>query len=104
MNFRHWLDAIYDQVLGKPTDPDAELLRRLTRTITREVNAIDDLFAKYEIDARIDRNAVTASDTGGFVRYRVQNSSKVSKLTSLEDDIAQLVSELRDDDVTVKIR
>lgn len=104
MNIRHWLDTLYDQWFNQPVDPDADLLRRLTRIITREVNAIDDLFAKYDVDAHIDRRTVMASDTGGVVRYRVINSAKVAKLTSLEDDIAKIISELRDEDVEVRIR
>lgn len=104
MQIKQWFQAIYDQLFNQPADPDAELISRLTRILTREINAIDDLFIKYEVDARIDRADVAVSDTGGFVRYKVINSAKVSKLTSLEDDISQIVSELRNDDVRVKIR
>jgi DNA segregation ATPase FtsK/SpoIIIE, S-DNA-T family len=89
---------------GAPWPTENERQRQITRLLTREVNAIDDLFLKYAVDARIDRQNVTASDTGGFVRYRIRNSAKVSKLTSLEDDLAQLISELRDEDVRVRIR
>lgn len=104
MNFKYWMDAIYDQLFNQPVDHDAELMRKLTRLITREVNAIDDLFIKYEVDARIDRRCVVASDTGGFVRYKVLNTGKVSKLTTLNDDLSMLISELRDEDVTVRVR
>jgi len=104
MNILHWLDSLYDSLFYKQPDPEAELLRRLTRIATREANAIDDLFLKHEVEARIDRKNVVASDTGGFIRYKVQNGSRVSKLTGLEDDISQIVSEIRNDDVTVKIR
>jgi len=104
MNILHWLDSLYDSLFYKQPDPEAELLRRLTRIATREANAMDDLFLKHGVEARIDRRTVVASDTGGFIRYKVQNGSRVSKLTGLEDDISQVVSELRNDDVTVKIR
>lgn len=104
MSIKHWIDAIYDQLFNQQEDPDAELLRKLTRLTTREANAIDDLFMRHEVDARIDRRYVVCSDTGGFIRYKVLNTGKVSKLTTLNDDLSMLISELRDADVTVKVR
>lgn len=104
MKILHWLDSLYDSLFNKPLDPDADLKRRLTSIATREINAIDELFIKYGVDAHIDRDNVVISDTGGFVRYKIVNGSKVSKLVGYEDDIAQVISELRGDDVPVKIR
>lgn len=85
-------------------DPNAELVRKLKPLLLREVNAIDAVFEQNKVEAQIDRQNIQALPAAGIVRMRVVNGAKVSKITSLEDDLSLCISELRGDDVTVKVR
>lgn len=95
-----WLSDLF----YPPLNEYQALKKRINRIATNESNAIDDLFIRHKIEARVDRKHVDASPTGGFIRYKLVNSSRVNKLVGLEDDLALIISEMRDTEVSVKIR
>lgn len=76
----------------------------LGQIAAKEITAINALFAQHNVAAEIDPHSVIASDTGDFIRYRIVGISKISKIKALEEDLSVLISDLRNDEIRVKIR
>ncbi len=64
-------------------------------TLISELNAINETFNRLSVEAHVRPQDVTASDTGNFVRFRIQTSGKYSPITALTDEIADAISDAR---------
>ena len=79
------------------TDNDLPRLQRIAR---REIAEIDMLFSKLGINAWVDRRYITASPTGGFIRYPILTGGKVSALAGIDRDLCVLFTQLREERIT----
>lgn len=87
-----------------PTKQPPTVQQKLNRMATKEVDALDNLFAEHGLASRINRQRITASQVAGYMRYHIQRGDKVSKLTGLNHDISALLTELRGQDIKVKVK
>lgn len=94
------------RLMGTLTSPkqDSTLQTKLNRLATKEVDALDKLFADYKLASRIDRKRVVASQVAGYMRYYITRGDKVNKLTGLNNDVSALLTELRSRDIKVNIK
>ena len=86
-----WLERMV-AMLNRSIDNDMARLQRIAR---KEIAEIDMLFTKLNVNAWIDRRRVTASATGGFIRYPVLTSGKVASLANVDRDLCVLFTQLR---------
>lgn len=64
-------------------------------SLIAELNSINALFDRLKLDAHVRPQYVTASDTGNFVRFRVQTSGKYGPITQLTDELGDAISDVR---------
>lgn len=86
-----WFDRLV-AMLNRSIDNDMARLQRIAR---KEIAEIDMLFTKLNVNAWIDRRHVTASATGGFIRYPVLTGGKVASLANVDRDLCVLFTQLR---------
>jgi len=64
-------------------------------SLIAELNSINAIFDRLNIDAHVRPQDVTASDTGNFVRFRVQTNGKYGPITQLTDELGDALSDVR---------